>query len=250
MAESPSRELDGAVAIVTGSARNIGRAIALQFAAAGAAVLVHARTSREAAEETVAAITSAGGRALVHLADVGSPDQVDGMVAAALERFGRLDILVNNAALRRNAPVTEISYDDWREVTASILDAAFLCARASVPHLGRHGRGAIVNIGGVAGHAGVGGRAHVVAAKAGVAGLTKGLAAELAPQGITVNCVAPGYVQTVRDHVPPQFQERPVPLGRPAQPDEIAAMVRYLCGPQARYITGQVVHVNGGWYMP
>lgn len=245
-----ARELDDTVAIVTGSARNIGRAIALQLAGSGAAVVVHAKSSREAVERTAAEITSNGGRALVHLADVTDPDQVDAMVAAAVERFGRLDILVNNAALRKNAPVTEISYADWREITASILDAAFLCARASVPHLGAHGRGAIVNIGGVAGHAGVGGRAHVVAAKAGVAGLTKGLAVELAPQNITVNCVAPGYVNTERDHVPPHFKERPVPLGRPAEPDEIAAMVRHLCGPGARYVTGQVVHVNGGWYLP
>ena len=243
-------ELDGTVAIVTGSARNIGRAIALQLAAAGAAVVVHARTSREAAEATAREIAKRGGRALVHLADVTSPEQVEGLLAAAVERFGQLDLLVNNAALRRNAPVTEISYEDWREVTASILDAAFLCVRASVPYLASGGRGAIVNIGGVAGHAGVGGRAHVVAAKAGVAGLTKGLAAELAPQKIVVNCVAPGYIHTERDHIPPHFQERPVPLGRPGRPAEIAAIVRYLCGPSARYITGQVVHVNGGWYMP
>lgn len=245
-----SRELDGTVAIVTGSARNIGRAIALGLAGAGAAVVVNARTSREAAEATAGEITAKGGQALVHLADVAEPDAVDAMVAAAVERFGRLDVLVNNAALRKNAPVTEISYADWREITASILDAAFLCARAAVPHLARSGRGAIVNIGGVAGHAGVGGRAHVVAAKAGVAGLTKGLAAELAPQDITVNCVAPGYVHTERDHVPPHFKERPAPLGRPAEPGEIAAMVRYLSGPEARYVTGQVIHVNGGWYMP
>lgn len=245
-----TRELDGAVAIVTGSAKNIGRAIALQLAAAGAAVVISAKQSREAAEATAGEITKRGGRALVQLADVTSPEQVEGLVAAAVEGFGRLDLLVNNAALRRNAPVTEISYEDWREVTASILDAAFLCVRASVPHLARGGRGAIVNIGGVAGHAGVGGRAHVVAAKAGVAGLTKGLAAELAPRNVVVNCVVPGYVDTERDHIPPQFQERAVPLGRPAETDEIAAMVRFLCGPRARYVTGQVIHVNGGWYMP
>ena len=245
-----TRELDGAVAIVTGSAKNIGRAIALQLADAGAAVVINARTSREAAEATAGEIAKRGGRAVVHLADVSIPEQVDGLVAAAVDNFGGLDLLVNNAALRRNAPVTEISYEDWREVTASILDAAFLCVRASVPHLAKGGRGAIVNIGGVAGHAGVGGRAHVVAAKAGVAGLTKGLAAELAPHNIVVNCVAPGYVHTERDHIPPHFTERPVPLGRPAHVDEIASMVRFLCGPGARYVTGQVIHVNGGWYMP
>jgi 3-oxoacyl-[acyl-carrier protein] reductase len=244
-----ARELDGTVAIVTGSARNIGRAIASQLAAAGAAVVVNAKTSREAARETAAGIEAGGGRALVHMANLTDPDKVEGLVAATLDHFGRLDILVNNAALRRNAPITEISYEDWREIVASILDAAFLCCRAAVPHIGKNGRGAIVNIGGVAGHAGVGGRTHVVAAKAGIAGLTKGLADELAPQGITVNCVAPGYIATVRDHVPPHFQTRPVPLGRPGEPDEIAAMVRYLCGPNARYVTGQVIHVNGGWYM-
>ena len=245
-----ARELDGAVALVTGSARNIGRAIALQLAAAGAALVVNARTSRATADETAGRIVANGGQAMVHMADVTSPEQVDAMVAAAVERFGRLDILVNNAARRRNAPITEISYEDWREITASILDAAFLCCRAAVPHLASGGRGAIVNIGGVAGHAGVGGRIHVVAAKAGIAGLTKGLAAELAPQGIVVNCVSPGYIGTERDHIPPHFEERPVPLGRPGTPDEIAAMVRYLSGPSARYITGQVIHVNGGWYMP
>jgi 3-oxoacyl-[acyl-carrier protein] reductase len=245
-----ARELDGAVAIVTGSARNIGRAIALQLAAAGAAVVVNAKSSREAADETAGRITASGGRAIVHMADLTRSDQVDGLIAQAVAQFGRLDVLVNNAALRRNAPITQISDQDWREITASILDAAFYCCRAAVPHLVKGGRGAIVNIGGVAGHAGVGGRLHVVAAKAGIAGLTKGLAAELAPQGVVVNCVSPGYIGTERDHIPPHFQERPVPLGRPGRPDEIAAMVRYLCGPSARYITGQVVHVNGGWYMP
>jgi 3-oxoacyl-[acyl-carrier protein] reductase len=244
-----ARELDGTVAIVTGSARNIGRAIASQLAAAGAAVVVNAKTARAAAREPAAGIEAGGGRALVHMANLTDPDKVEGLAAATLDHFGRLDILVNNAAMRRNAPITEISYEDWREIVASILDAAFLCCRAAVPHIGKNGRGAIVNIGGVAGHAGVGGRTHVVAAKAGIAGLTKGLADELAPQGITVNCVAPGYIATVRDHVPPHFQTRPVPLGRPGEPDEIAAMVRYLCGPNARYVTGQVIHVNGGWYM-
>jgi 3-oxoacyl-[acyl-carrier protein] reductase len=243
-------ELDGTVAIVTGSARNIGRAIALELAGAGAAVVINAKTSKREAEAVAKEITDEGGRAMAHLADVTRPEAVRAMVAAAVERFGRLDLLVNNAALRRDAPVTEIGYEDWREVVASILDAAFLCSQASVPHLAQHGRGAIVSIGGVAGHAGVAGRAHVVAAKAGVAGLTKGLAAELAPHGITANCVVPGYIRTERAHIPPHFQERPVLLGRPGTPEEVAGAVRYLCGPSARFITGQTIHLNGGWYMP
>lgn len=242
-------ELQGAVALVTGSARNIGRAIALDLAEAGASVVIHAKTSRPQVEEVVREIEAKGGRALAHLADLTDPDAVALMVEAVVGAFGRVDILVNNAALRRDAPIGEISYRDWREVVTSILDATFLCSQACVPHLAKEGRGAIINIGGVAAHAGVGGRAHVVAAKSGVAGLTQGLAAELADRNITVNCVAPGYIATNRDHVPPQFQKRPVPVGRPGTPDEIAGAVRYLCGPRARYITGQILHVNGGWYM-
>jgi len=242
-------ELEGCVVIVTGSARNIGRCIALELADAGAAVVIHTRTDLDAARSVEREIVDSGGQAMTHAADVGDPEQVRGLVDAALAKFGRIDILVNNAASRGDAPLENIAFEDWRKVHSSILDGAFLCSQACAPHLSANGRGAIVNIGGVAGQAAVGGRAHVVAAKAGIAGLTRALAAELADSDITVNCISPGYIDTKRDHVPPHFRDRPVPLKRPGKPEEIAAAVRFMCGPNARYITGQTLGVNGGWHM-
>lgn len=247
-------ELTGKVALVTGGARNIGRAIARSLAAGGTAVMVNARTSRAQAEETVAMIEQAGGKAALHIADVTDPGDVAAMVEATVQRYGRLDALVNNAAVRMEMPFGEISFQDWRRVMASILDAAFLCSQACLPHLAKSGAGAIVNIGGLTGHRGASGRAHVIAAKAGLAGMTKALALDLAPQRITVNCVVPGTIESQRGlpGVPerPAHRAAPPPIGRRGEPEEVAAMVRMLCGPDARYITGQTIHVNGGGYMP
>ena len=246
-------ELAGKVALVTGGARNIGRAIALALAAGGAAVLVNARSSRDEAEQTAALIKSAGGRAMTHIADVTDARAVAAMVETALAEFGRLDMLVNNAAVRAEAPFAEIKLEDWRRVVSTVLDGAFLCTQACLPHLARAGGGSVVNIGGVTAHKGAAGRAHVVTAKAGLAGLTRALALDFAPHGITVNCVVPGTIETVRGL--PGAPERPAhrqglpPLGRRGEPDEVAGTVRFLCGPGARYITGQSLHVNGGGYM-
>lgn len=246
-------ELAGKVALVTGGARNIGRAIARALAAGGAAVMVNANTSREDAEQTVALIKSDGGRALLHFADVTDPKAVAAMVAAAVEEFGRLDILVNNAAIRAETPFGEMKYEEWQRVLSSVLDGAFLCAQSCLPHLVRAGGGSVVNIGGMTAHKGAAGRAHVVAAKAGLAGMTRALALDLAPHAITVNCVVPGTIQTMRGL--PGAPERPAhrqglpPVGRRGEPDEVASAVRFLCGPGARYITGQSLHVNGGGYM-
>jgi len=247
------QELAGKVALVTGGARNIGRAIAHELARGGAAVLVNARSSRTEAEQTVAEIRAAGGRAAVLLADVTDPAAVQAMVEAGLREFGRLDMLVNNAAVRAETEFAEMAFNEWRRVLSSILDASFLCAQACLPHLARAGAGSIVNIGGLTAHTGAAGRAHVVAAKAGIAGLTRALAVELAPRGITVNCVVPGTIDTVRGlpgapERPPPRQGLP-PLGRRGTPEEIAGAVRFLCGPGARYITGETLHVNGGGYM-
>lgn len=248
---SGNRELDGTAAIVTGSAKNMGRMIALTLADAGAAVLINARTSIDAARAVADEIAAAGGRATVHMADVTQPDAVEGMVDAAIEAFGRLDILVNNVGIRLAKPITEVSFEDWRAVQAGNLDSAFLCTKASVPHLARNGRGAIINIGGVSGHAGVANRSPVAAAKAGLAGFTGSLAVELAPQNITVNCVAPGHIAHEGEpgRMSAHFKERPIPVGRAGRPEDIADMVRLLCGPSGRYTTGQTIHVNGAWYV-
>jgi len=246
-------ELSGKVAIVTGAARNIGRAIARSLAAGGAAVMVNAKTSRTQAEETVNMIQGAGGIAVMHIADVTSPSEVKDLVTDTIRQFGRLDILVNNAAVRLETPFERVSLEDWRRVISIVLDGAFLCTQACLPHLVKAGGGAIVNIGGLTGHRGAAGRAHVVTAKAGLAGMTKALALDLAPERITVNCVVPGTIESKRGlpGVPerPEGRRAPPPIGRRGEPEEVAAMVRMLCGPDARYITGQTIHVNGGGYL-
>ena len=244
-------ELAGKVALVTGGARNIGRAIARSLAAGGASVMVNAKTSRAEAEKTVEMI---GANAAVHIADVTKPDEVQALVDATVKRFGRLDVLVNNAAVRYETPFSSMKFEEWRQVLAIVLDGAFLCARSALPHMISAGGGTIVNIGGQTGHKGAAERAHVITAKAGLAGMTKALAMDLAPHKITVNCVVPGTIESQRGL--PGVPDRPAhrltvpPIGRRGEPEEIAAMVRMLCGPEARYMTGQSIHLNGGGFMP
>jgi 3-oxoacyl-[acyl-carrier protein] reductase len=243
------KELDGRVAIVTGAARNIGRAIAHDLAAAGAAVVVNARTSEAEAKAVAREIEAGGGRAFACVADVTDEAAVGRMAAAAVERFGRIDILVNNAAVRREQPLADMTLAAWREILSIILDGAFICAKACLPQLAASGSGAIVNIGGLTAHLGAGRRAHVVTAKAGLVGLTRALAHELAGQNITVNCVSPGRIATARRGPEPNAHRVPALTGASGTPDDIAATVRFLCGPRARYITGQTIHVNGGAYL-
>jgi 3-oxoacyl-[acyl-carrier protein] reductase len=244
-----STELAGRVAIVTGSSRNIGRAIALELAAAGAAVVVNGRRSAADAEAVADEIRKGGGRAAAKIADVADPDGAAALVESAIDSFGRLDILVNNAAIRRETPLADLDYREWREIVGIILDGAFLCSRTALPHLIAAGSGAIVNIGGLAAHTGASNRAHVIAAKAGLAGLTRALAHDLSPYGVTVNCVAPGLIDTVRDKQPAHHAVHKPLAGRLGKPREIAALVRFLCGPDGRYITGQTIHANGGVFM-
>jgi 3-oxoacyl-[acyl-carrier protein] reductase len=246
------QELAGTVAIVTGAGRNIGRAIAVELAAAGAAVIVNARSNQEEAEAVVREITAQGGRALAFLADVADPQAVDRMVAAATQRFGGINILVNNAALRVEIPFQEMTLGDWRDVLAVILDGAFNCIKAALPQLRASGGGAVVNIGGLSAHTGALNRAHVVTAKAGIVGLTRALAHDLAGDNVTVNCIAPGLIETARKPglVEPAHHRTHYPLrGRRGAPDDIASAVRFLCGPGARYISGQTIHVNGGAFL-
>ena len=242
--------LQGRVAIVTGSARNIGRAIAHALAEAGAAVVVNAKSSAQEAETVVQEIRNRGGQAVTKLADVGQPEQAASLIDAAVQAFGRLDILVNNAAVRREIDFERLDYEEWRAITATILDGAYLCARAAAPYLSAARGGSIVNIGGLSSFTGASRRAHVIAAKAGLVGLTRALAHDLAPHHITVNCVAPGLIDTERRGPEPAHHAKHATLmGRRGTPEEIAAVVRFLCGPEARYITGQTLHANGGVFM-
>jgi 3-oxoacyl-[acyl-carrier protein] reductase len=248
---SGREDLSGRVALVTGSARNIGRAIALELARAGAAVMVNARTAAADAEAVANEIRQSGGRAAFALADVGDPGAVTALVKSTIESFGRLDILVNNASVRREMDFAKLDYHEWREILATTLDGAYLCTHTVLPHLIQSGGGAIVNIGGLSAHTGAARRAHVCAAKAGLVGLTRALAHDLAPHGITVNCVAPGLIDTRRGSTgQPAHHALHAPLaGRLGEPQEIGALVRFLCGPDARYITGQTIHANGGVFM-
>jgi len=242
-------ELDGKVAVVTGAARNIGRAIALELAAAGATIVVNARASKADAEAVAHEIQAGGGRALAVLADVTDEAAVARMASAGVERFGRIDILVNNAAVRREQALDELSLAAWREILGIILDGAFICAKACLPHLRASGAGAIVNIGGLTAHLGAARRAHVVTAKAGLVGLTRALAHDLAADNVTMNCVSPGRIATVRTAPEPKAHRVSSLTGEPRAPQDIATAVRFLCGPGARYISGQTIQVNGGAYL-
>ena len=245
-------ELAGRVAIVTGAARNIGRAIALALCDAGAAIAVNGRASKVDVDSVVAEIESRGGKAVAVMADIADEAAVAAMMKTVAERFGRIDILVNNAAVRPEKPFESLTLSDWRAVHSVILEGAFLTSKAALPHLKSSGAGAIVNIGGMSAHTGARHRAHVVAAKSGLVGFTRALAHDLAEWGITANCVVPGLIDTVRapGTKPPQHHQMNKTLAaRFGAPQEIAATVRFLAGPEARYITGQAIHVNGGAYL-
>ena len=247
------RELENRVAIVTGAARNIGRAIAIALAEGGAAIMVVARSDLDAARAVAAEIEEAGGRAHALLADVTDETAVRNMVAETMRHFGALDILVNNAGIRPETPFENMKIEEWDQVLAVTLDGSFLCAQASLEHLTKSDGAAIINIGGLTAYTGAMHRVHVVTAKAGLDGLTKALAVELAPRGITVNCVSPGLIETVRGKhtttLPEHHKTRVNLAGRRGRPEEVAALVRHLAGPQGRYITGQTIHVNGGAYL-
>jgi len=247
-----TQELAGRVALVTGAGRNIGRAIALALADAGAAVVINARSNLREAEAVAGEIERAGGKAFAVTADVVDAAAVQKMVDAAAARFGGIDVLVNNAAVRAEQPLETMTLDDWRAVTGIILDGAFNCVKACLPHLKRSGAGVIVNIGGLSSHTGAARRPHVVTAKAGLLGFTRALAHELAPDKIRVNTVTPGVMAQARPAGQPEPQHHAIVrslVGRRGEPADIAAAVRFLCGPQASFITGQNIHVNGGMFL-
>ena len=244
-------ELSGKVAVVTGAGRNIGRAIALALADAGGSVAVVVRSNKAEADAVVKEIGAKGGKALAILADISDPKAVQAMADAALKKFGRIDILINNAALRREKSIAEMDYAEWREVLDVTLDGAFHCVKACLPALKKNG-GAIVNIGGMSAHIGSAHRAHVTTAKLGLVGFTRGLAHDLAGDKITVNCVVPGAIDTARASSAPKpahHLTHGTITGERGRPEDVAALVRFVCGPSARTITGQALHVSGGAYL-
>jgi 3-oxoacyl-[acyl-carrier protein] reductase len=249
----PEQSFAGKVALVTGAGKNIGRTIALDLAARGASLVINGRSDQGAIDAVVAEINAAGGQAIGYRADVSNEAQTQAMVAAAVAAFGGIDVLVSNAGLRRQTPFLEMGLAEWREILSVALDGAFILCRAAVPHMLGRGGGAIVALSGISTHLGTPNRCHVSASKAGLEGLMRALAIELAPQEITCNTVAPGAVDTVRGAsagaMPKTLSDRGIPLGRKAAMNEISAAVRFLAGPEGRYITGQTLHVNGGAFL-
>jgi len=247
-------DLTGRVAIVTGSARRTGRMIALKLAEAGASVLISARSAQAEAEAVANEIESlhGKGRAVVQLANVSDPHAVDALIARAIDSWGRLDILVNNASVRRFGEFASYRMEDWHDVLRTTLDGTYLCSRAAAPHIARQGGGSIINMGGVSAHTGARNAMAMITAKAGLLGLTRAMAHELGPMGITVNCVAPASMRAPDDDpantakLSSMYGHDKVPLARSGTMEEVSEAIVSLCGPAWRYMTGQVIHINGG----
>lgn len=243
-------KLDGKVALITGSGRNIGRATALKFAGEGAHIVVNARSNEAEAEAVAREVREKGVKALAIVADVAKRDQVEAVVARAFAEFGRVDILVNNAAIRPHKPFTELTIEDWEQVRGVVLDGAIYCTRAVIEGMVKNRYGRILFFTGDGAFTGGSGRAHVSAAKMGLVGLARSLASEFAPHNIRANVVSPGSIDTRRDN-PEWYQGRVpgtagIPLGRQGHVDEIAATCLFLVSEDGGFITGQTIHVNGG----
>ena len=243
-------KLDGKVALVTGSGRNIGRATVLKLAAEGAHVVVNSRTNKAEADAVAQEVRAGGGKVLSLLADVSKKEQVDSMMSRALSEFGRIDILINNAAIRPHKPFTELTLQDWEEVRGVVLDGAFYCTRAVIHSMVANQYGRILFFTGEGAFTGGANRAHVSAAKMGLVGLARSLASEFAGQNIRVNVVSPGSIDTSRAN-PEWYQGRTpnaagIPLGRQGTVEELAATCLFLVSDDGGFITGQTIHVNGG----
>jgi 3-oxoacyl-[acyl-carrier protein] reductase len=243
-------KLDGKVALITGSGRNIGRATALKLAGEGAHVIVNARANQAEADAVAHEVRERGVKALAVLADVADKEQVDTMVRRAMSAFGRIDILINNAAIRPHKPFTEVTVQDWERVRGVVLDGALYCTQAVIGSMVENNYGRILFFTGDGAFTGGSGRAHVSAAKMGLVGMARALASEFAPHNIRANVVSPGSIDTRRDN-PEWYQGRVpgaagIPLGRQGHVDEIAATCLFLVSDDGGFITGQTIHVNGG----
>ena len=243
-------KLDGKVALITGSGRNIGRATTLKLAREGAHIVVNARANQSEADAVAREVRDLGVKSLAILADVAKKNEVDALAARALDEFGRIDILINNAAIRPHKPFTEVTVQDWEAVRGVVLDGAIYCTRAVIESMVRNKYGRIVFFTGEGAFMGGSGRAAVSAAKMGLVGLARGLASEFAAQNIRVNVVSPGSIDTSRAN-PEWYQGRTpnaggIPLGRQGTVDEIAATCLFLVTDDGGFITGQTIHANGG----
>ena len=253
MSSSSSLSLEGRVAIVTGGSRGIGRAISLELAHRGAAVLVNYKNSKQAAEEMVEQIRSENGQAHSFQADVSDFKQAQSLIKFAIDTFNGLDILINNAGITRDTLIMMMSEADWDNVVTTNLKSTFNCSKAAVRHMMRKRYGRIINITSVAGQMGNAGQTNYAASKAGQIGFTKALAREVAARNITVNAIAAGYIETdIWVGVPEEARQAAlsiIPLGRKGEPQEIAYAVAFLASDQAAYITGQILGVDGGMAM-
>ncbi|WAL62716.1 3-oxoacyl-[acyl-carrier-protein] reductase [Thermocoleostomius sinensis] len=253
MTASPvaSLRLQDQIALVTGASRGIGRATALALAAEGAKVVVNYASSNTAADAVVQEIMAMGGDAIALQADVAQSDQVDALFNAVMEKWGRLDVLVNNAGIARDTLLLRMKLEDWQAVIDLNLTGVFLCTKAASKVMLKQRSGRIINVTSVVGEMGNAGQANYSAAKAGVIGFTKTMAKELASRGITVNAVAPGFITTdMTADIKADEILKLIPLGRYGQPEEVAGLIRFLASdPAAAYITGQIINVDGGMVM-
>ena len=253
MSEPARLSLEGRVAVVTGASRGIGRAIALELAQRNAAVIVNYNTSEGAAEEVVNQILADGGQAKFVKADVSDFQHAQALIKTAVDTYGGLDILINNAGITRDMLIMMMTEEDWDRVLNTNLKSTFNCSKAAVRHMMRKRYGRIINITSIAGQMGNAGQTNYSASKAGQIGFTKALAREVASRNITVNAIAAGYIDTeIWASVPEEARQNAlalIPLGRKGQPEEIAYAAAFLASDQAAYITGQILGVDGGMAM-
>ncbi len=244
--------LTGKTALVTGAAQGIGREIALALATDGADVAI-CDVNLEAAQKTAAEIEAKGRKSLAVKANVAASEDVTAMIEAVVSKFSRIDILVNNAGITRDGLILRMKDEDWDLVLSINLKGAFLCAKAALKYMTKQRAGTIINIASIVGAMGNAGQANYVASKAGLIGLTKTIAREYANRNITANAVAPGFIETAMTKALPenvrQELAKQIPMGKLGTPEDVANAVRFLASPWASYISGQVIHVNGGMYM-